>query len=438
MADTFVIDKSRTFVSGLFWQPLSGSQSEFKKLTKKLVNELNAQAQKRNINAPKLDLAIWRTSPALQVGLGTSADGIKPGMLSAAAVISKGMESISSERDFLCAVEVPIGWLYVAQREGVILYNGDIVGHEDAIKSRLLGDMSLGSWSTVIAPDDWGIRGSINGKTFADFLPKVKGKYDYKKWWKIQPIDRWASASANPLKSLTPLLMIGSIILGGAWGYKTWQQHQMAIEAARLAAMNVDTNTPAAKPEHPWKKEALAPVFVSACIKSLNGVKSVWPGNWEPQEANCTNGNFSLTWKAKDYGWMQHLKAVEPNAMISPDGKSATLTLPLELPQDSSDEVVPIENARSFEMSSIAQRYGFSLVLAAPATQPPTLPGQQAATAPVKDWNEIKWSTAATLLPPETIISILDGKGFRVNKIQAIFSNGLISWNMEGVQYVQP
>jgi hypothetical protein len=439
MADTFVLDKSKVFVSGLFWQALSGSQAEYKKLTKKAAAEINSQG-----TSAKLDVAAWRTSPALQVGLGSSADGVKPGMMSAAAVVSKAMEElkakeeISDDRDFLCAVQVPNGWLYVAQREGVILYNGDIISTEDAIKSRLLGDMSLSDWKTIIAPEHWGIRGAIGDKTFADFLPTRKGKIEYKKWWEVKPIDRIASISANPVKSLTPLLVIAALGIAGSAGYQKWKNHQLAQEAMRLASLNTSTPAPATPPEHPWKHEPLASDAITACLKAIKGVNSLWPGNWEPQDATCSGGTLNLSWKAKEFGWMDHLKAVEPNAMFSPDGSTASLTIPLEISAQVQDEPLLPEMQRTYEMQSQAQKHKISLTLVPQEPAAPVLPGQQDPQASMKDWKELKWSTAASLLTPQTIADTLGGQGFRINRIQAVFSNGLISWNMEGTQYVQP
>lgn len=435
MADTFAIDsKSKVFVSGLFWQPLSGTQAEYKKLTKKAVVEINNSGGANG----KLDLAVWRTSPALQVGLGSSSDGVKPGMMSAAAVVSKAMESISDERDFLCAVEVPNGWLYVAQREGVILYNGDIIGTEDSIRARLLGDMSLSDWKVVVAPENWAIKGSIH-KSFIDFLPTRKGKIEYKNWWEVKPIDRFSTISANPSKLVTPLMLIGAVGFGGYAAYQKWQSIKMAEEAKRLAVLNEPAQLPTATIlEHPWKKEPTASEFVVSCVAGLKSINSLWPGNWEPQEATCANGNLSLSWKAKDLGWMDHLKTVEPAASFSTDGSTASITVPLKFKPDSEDDLIASETDRSYSLISAAQKYKLSVSLAPNETSAPTLPGQQDPHAPVKDWKEIKWTVGATLLSPMSIVAALDGSGFRVNRVQATFSNGIISWNMEGIQYVQP
>ncbi|ACT52137.1 type 4b pilus protein PilO2 [Methylovorus glucosotrophus] len=439
MADTFVFDKSKVFVSGLFWQALSGSQADYKKLTKKAAAEINSQG-----TSSKLDVAAWRTSPALQVGLGASADGVKPGMMSAAAVVSKAMEElkkseeIKDDRDFLCAVQIPTGWLYVAQREGVILYNGDIISTEDAIKSRLLGDMSLSDWKTIIAPEHWGIRGAVGGKTFADFLPTRKGKIDYKKWWEVKPIDRMASFNANPVKASTPILLVVALGIAVSVGYQKWKNHQLTQEAMRLAMMHSTSPAPAIPPIHPWKSEPLAAESISTCLKAIKGVRSLWPGNWEPQEATCSGGALNLSWKAKEFGWMEHLKAVEPNAMFSPDGSIASLSIPLELPTHYEDEVLLPEAERSYEMQSQAQKHKITLTLAPKEPIAPALPGQQDPQAILKDWKELKWSIAATLLSPISIADTLGGQGFRITRIQAVFSNGLISWNLEGTQYVQP
>lgn len=421
MVNTFQLNKSHTFVSGLFWQPLSGVLTEARKEARRLAAEL------------KYDLAVWRTTSALQVGFGSYAEGLKEGWCSAAAIISKTLEVEFNIRDFLCATPLPDGrWLYVAQREGVILPDGDIIGSEEEIKSRLLDDLSLGAWGLIYASAHWDLPVESEERTFASFLPKKGDKNAHKRWWRLQPVDRFASIRQQPSKVLAPAIIVVAIVLGGAYGYKVWK-NKKAEDAARLAAMQ----SGAAKLEHPWKTMPRASEHLKACMGAWSQVKSFWPGNWTPMEATCANGVFTVLWKRQEYGWIDHLRIAEPKAMLSGDGTSAAITIPM-LPAQGEDEVVPQENARTLDIHGTAQKYRFAIVLT-PAPPVAILPGQEnAANQPVKDWRELKWVANGISLPPEVILSSLDGPGFRVNRIQAGFSDGKIIWNMEGVQYVQP
>ncbi len=146
VGQTFTFGR-RVFVSGLFWQPLPGASAHQRKLEMKEVAE-----------EQDFDLAVQRTSGMPQAGFGALADGVKPGMLSVAAMVSKSLEVANRDRSFLCALPVPGNkWLYVAQREGVLLHDGDLLGTEESIRARLHNDLSLADWQTVFAPAQWGI-----------------------------------------------------------------------------------------------------------------------------------------------------------------------------------------------------------------------------------------------------------------------------------------
>lgn len=428
---TFEFEKGRTFVSGLFWQPLTGQPSDARNETRKLAKEM------------KFDLAVWRNSSVNQVGFAVQSEGVRKGVFSAAALVSKTLEveSGSSARDFLCATPIPGGrWLYVAQREGVILPDGDLIGNEDEIRARLLEDFSIGTWPLVIAPDHWAIHGAKE-RDFDDFLPRKNGKVIYHSWWALKPVDRFGALRGNPKKALVPLLLIAGIGYAGAYGYKTWKANKAAEEARLLAeqqAAALASNPQLAIPEHPWKKLPRARMQMNDCMKAFSQVKSMWPGNWSPQEASCANGAFTIAWKRQEHGWIEHLRAVEPNAIISRDGTTASLSLSVSS-ASGEDEALLDENTRVLEMQSASQKYRFTVTVSAPAA-PVVMPGQENAGKPqqVQDWRELKWDAKGIALPDVTLAA-LDGNGFRLDKVTAVFTDGgVITWNMEGKQYVKP
>lgn len=423
MIHSFELEKGRIFVGGLHWQALSGSPSEAKSEAQQLAKQLS------------FDLAVWRTTGAQQIGFAASGDGFKAGMLSAAAVISKTVEVEFSERDFLCATELPDGrFLYVAQADGVVTPEGDFIGTEEEVRLRMLEDMSIDkTWNMVFAPVMWGIAESTE-RAFEDFIPRRGGKLDFKhKWWALQPVKPNLASLA---KTVLPFALVGGLVALGLIGYKQWQAHKAAEEAARLAMMH-----PAEAPKelpHPWKTKPRAQMAVAACATAFDGLTNLWPGNWKPETVVCSpaEGVLSVTWKRGEHGWIKHLLELQPKANISTDGGSATLILPVAI-AGAEDESLVDERTRALHLNMAAQEYGLSLSLSVPPAPPP-MPGASPNDQVMQPWRELSWTVKATSLSPESVVAGLDGAGFRVNSATARFSEGLIKWDLEGSQYVLP
>lgn len=427
MAATFEIER-QIFASGLHWQILSGNPSEHKSEVKSLAKHL------------VFDLAIVRSTGTPQVGFAALNEGYEPGMLSAAAVVSKAVEIESGRRDFLCATELPDGrYLYVCQSEGVIVADGDVVDSAEAVRSRMLEDMSVGkNWETIFAPMEWGFTDSIE-RSFMEFLPRKGGKIDLKHaWWALKPIE---VSIATLLKKWLPFLIVIAVAAGGAIGYKKWQAMKAAEEAARLAAMAQSEGGPAPLPPHPWKDKPLAASAVNDCMVAFDGMSTLWPGNWAPTSATCNinAGAWQIAWKRGEHGWIAHLLAIEPKAIVSPDGNSATLTTSVVKTSGLSDEDLLDERTRTMKLMSIAQEMRLAITFTQPpAPAPVVMPGGAAPPPPVVlPWKELLWLVKNSSLPPGVIVEAMDGQGFRVTNIVAQINGGKITWDMEGTQYVQ-
>jgi len=424
MDNSFELGRGRIFVGGLHWQALSGGPSEAKSETQKLAKHLN------------FDLAVWRTSGAHKVGLASTKDGYKPGMLSAAAVISKTIEVESGERDFLCATELPDGrFLYVAQSDGVIMPDGDFIGTAESVCARMLDDMSIGkSWNMVIAPDMWGISESVE-RDFESFVPRKGGKLNFRhRWWALRPVK---ANVGSVTKSMMPFAVIGGALIAGIWAYQQWQESQSAKEAARLAMLQAESETPTELP-HPWKDKPRAQIAAASCATAFEGIPNLWPGNWTPESVLCAPGEGSIrvSWRRGEHGWIKHLLEVEPHAAISPDGTMASRAFQFQAP-GTEDEALVDGRERSMHLYSMAQQYGIDIVLA----EPPPLPQMPGATPDgmvVQMWRELSWAIKGSALSPESVVAALDGAGFRLNSVTARFSDGLIKWDLEGSQYVLP
>lgn len=418
-----------TFALGLFWQPLSGNtQADRGKEVRSLARELS------------FNLAITRTSSMSCVGFAKSSPELKAGTCSAAAVISKTVEVEQKARDFIFVSALDDGrWAYVAQRDGVVLPDGDqAFASEDAARAHLLDHMSLGTWPLVIAPAIWGIRDSIE-RDFADMIPRrSNGKIKIHKWWRLIPVDR-RQAAVSAHASKVALLVLVAAVIGGGMYYKNWKgarDARLAAEAAAAAAaMQVDASGQLVRPENPWKSQPLASDMVRACLSALSGLR-VFPGNWNVSGIECSNGQLTLSWTPREGGWIKHLKEMEPRALIALDGSTASVSVPLPEMKTGYDEAAPTQNERLVTMFASAQAYGVSITTSpVNAISEPALPGQEI-QVPEVFWQEIKWLTEGVSLP-DVVLAALDGPGFRMSVMRGQLVNGNFVWSMEGIQYVQ-
>lgn len=415
----FTIDGVK-YVSGLFWQPLAAhSQSEAKKEIKLLAEELS------------LNLYVLRETSTKYVGLAALDDEVKSGALSVAAIVSKTLELESGARDFIFVSPVGDGgWIYVIQRDGVILPDGDqYFFDEETTKARLYEDLSLGDWSLIVAPDSWRVAQSTD-RDFALILPVGgEGKKQIHKWWRLKPVDSNALIADNRKYIITVLVCL-VVIVGGKYGYQYWQDHKVE----RQQQLPDVIPPPPPPPEHPWKSKPLALDMVGACVSALNQV-NLFPGNWDLSLINCANGSLTVSWRPQKYGWIEHLKSVVPGAAISADASIASLTVPLSSLATGQDEPVGLTEQKLIHLHSVAHQYdiGFSTSLSQVA-QPP-MPGQQG-NAPPPDWAELKWKAENVSLPID-LIKDMSNPGFRVDTMTAVWAEGKIVWTMEGIQYVK-
>lgn len=422
MTNSFEIEKGRVFVGGLHWQALSGGPSEVKSEAQQLAKQLS------------FDLAVWRTSGAQQVGFAAIAEGYAAGMLSAAAVVSKTIEVESGERDFLCATQLPDGrFLYVAQADGVIPPDGDVVGTSEFVRSRMLEDMSIGkAWSKVVAPVVWGIQDSTE-RPFVDFIPRKGGKLDFKhSWWALKPVK---PDFASFVKRFLPVVIGAGLVALLLIGYKFWKENEAAKELARIAMLQ--TNEPPKEMPRPWEKMPRAQSAVDACIKGFDELTTLWPGNWKPEAVVCAplEGTLTVNWRRGENGLISHLLEIEPKATISADGTMATLVLPLQV-AGAEDEGLVAERTRTLQMQMATQQYGLNINITSPLT-PPAMPGATG-SAVLQPWRELAWSVKGGAVSPTAMIVGVDGPGLRVISVVARFSDGSIKWDLEGAQYVLP
>ncbi len=417
---TFSLDKKREFVSGLFWQPIPGGKDTAKAKTIEVAKQL------------RMDVFVHRFGKIVQTGLASTKDGAKKGQYSAAAAITKSLEMEHGEINALIAVPVPGRsglWLYVAQRDGALLPDGDQIGSEDEIRSLMLAANSVGEWDVIVAPDHWGFTSSE--KRFEDFLPKNKlGVIKYHKWWALSSVFFDVQATLRPV--IVPLL-VGAVALAGWYGWNTWKAKQLRARQEALQRANARFPQAAPRPVHPWIAQPKAADFVATCMGAIEQAP-LWTG-WDFKGVTCENGMLNLTWD-KGRHWTEHLKATLPDALVT--GTTASYSVPIKMPPGGgNDAPLPSANEAQSHFTEQGERYGLKVDVAQEAPPPPPLPGAKPAGTPQAppDWKEITWTVKDSLLPPETLVAVLDGKGFRVTSISA---NNQMQWTLKGTQYAKP
>ena len=292
-------------------------------------------------------------------------------------------------------------------------------------------------WDIVIAPTMWGIDHSFD-RSFMEFLPKTKGRVDVKALYKF--------CLSNVRLDSRRLLVYGllaTLVLGSGLGVMTYLNNQK--ERARLAAMLLQSKSAEKRPPvPPWINKVKAVEGWSACSAVLQKNQQVmFQGNWTPDSISCDldGRNLLFLWSGDSQrSWISHLKATEPNAVISSEGGSlsASFAQPVATVVAGQAEPLVDRSSRLLAMQQVAQEYGLVLQISNPPA-PAVLPGADKADAQaLPTWGEVRWSIENSALAPEVILPLLDGVGFRLGRVTARFKDGLINWNLEGVQYVLP
>lgn len=419
-------------VAGLVWHPLQDTGSARAK-------EIVAYAK-----SGAADLRVVRGDEAPHVGLAKRLDGAKTGQISAAAVIADALVA-EGYRSVLVALRLPQepdNFLYIAVRDGVILADGDTVGTEEEINQRLTGDKAYGGWDLVVCPEVWGFSDAKARDLDSFFTPEVLKK---SKAWQLQEVQ----------VNVAKLAIIGALVmtlsLGSVFGWTTYQKRK-ALALAMAEAQRQQTEQDAAErgrreaanalPPKPWPAMPLPTVFARACFNAFAQV-GVTAGNWKLDGAACENGQLSVRWvKGSEAAWVSHLKAIRPNAMVSADGLSATVSMPVQVPP-SGDTGEPLQDAMGLRLRyfDLASRYGMSIKVDPPQAPPApkVLPGQKEPAAPLPPpWAETAVQATAAFNPVEGA-SLLESPGLRLTKLVFSYSkDGLPQYQFTGVQYVRP
>ncbi len=182
-----------------------------------------------------------------------------------------------------------------------------------------------------------------------------------------------------------------------------------------------------------------ATLFMSSCDTALRRI-GVTAGNWSMGEFACEGSLLTVKWeRAGGSALVSHLKAIYPNAVLSSDGASATVSTKVQMPTPTgkTGEVLQTVEARTDALRDAKLRFGIPVTLpnkaAVPTSPQPDMPPQPQQTP----WTSFD-VVAESKLSPHSTVEALDAPGFRITRVEGKFKSGLINYQLKGIQYAKP
>ncbi len=413
------------FVCGLFWQSLSRPR-ELRKEAAELAAKIN------------FDLMVLRRDHGtVQAGYGNTADGLRRGMLSLGAAVSKSVALEGATFDgkqqkassWIGAFRLPDdNWAYFAVRDESFLPNGDFAGPRDEVIARLKNDYALGGWNVVLGDaelQDLGFH-NFQARTIAQCLPRRRsGAIRVHGWWGLEPVER--RVPWKPLAAVSALVLVGMVGTGWFMKHRLQEAARSAAAAARL------TPAPKTPAPHPWPLQPLPIAMAEGCLRALGDIV---PGGWRLENHHCTAGVVNDVWVRGD-STVDRLLEYVPKAVVELNGEKAKRSVPLQIEMQRRDE--PLEPARELlpVLTAGLQRLGLAPSLALVPQKPASASGKAAASkgpevAP-PDWQTFKLKVNARGIPPTEVAAVLERPGVRLEKLTYAGE----TWLIEGVIYAK-
>ncbi|WP_034300958.1 type 4b pilus protein PilO2 [Herbaspirillum sp. RV1423] len=414
------IDKYK-FVCGLFWQSLSRPRE----LTKEAA-DLGRKIQS--------DLMVIRMDHSTaQAGFAQSKEGVRSGMFSLAAVVSKTLALEGAFYDgeqqpvhnWLGAFELPDGqWAYFAVRDANFLPNGDFAGSKEEVLDRLHSDYALGGWNVIIGEAELVNLGfhNFNARDIRSFIPRKKdGTLRIHKWWGLRQID----GTPSWIKAMAATTVVAVVAAGSLYGWNYYQKKKEE-EARERAIVMVRENMlrEASAAARPWSSRPAPLAMVRACRHQFNYVTA---GGWELESYACTQEQQTYAW-SRGNSTVAYLHEQVPGVVVEPSGEKASLTRPLKISAGPDDVLL---DQRKLLESIVSPLQMMGLPVKVVAQDRKSAQGNAAQWQP--SWKSFLFTLNARGVEPEVIATILNRPGVRVDKV--IYRGS--EWSMEGTIYAK-
>ena len=414
------IDKHR-FVCGLFWQSLSKPR------------ELRREATElgRRIEADLMVIRMDHTTA--QAGFGQSRDGIKRGMMSLAAAVSKTIAIEGAFYDgeqqpvhnLLGAFKVPDGnWVYFAVRDANFLPNGDFYGSKDDVLERLHNDYALGGWNVVLGDEELRPFGFHNfqARDIRSLLPlRADGSVRLHKWWGMRQIG--GRPAWLPLAGAA--MGVGALAIAGGYGWQLVQK-QRAEKEAEIAMQQVRERLQreASLAARPWAGRSAPLALMRACQGRFAHPTA---GGWQLEAYTCTQQEQSYAWRRGNSS-IAMLREQLPEVQMDPSGERAIYARPLALEAGQNEDLLAARQSLEPVLSRL-QMMGVPIKV---ASAPPSTP-QAGHEGWQPDWRSYVFKLSAAGMEPLEIAGILNRPGVRVDKV--VYQGS--EWTMEGTIYAK-
>jgi len=265
-----------------------------------------------------------------QYGIGDDAKTC--GKYSIAAILLQFFTVSLFVDDVLLIAQIePDLYLYYAQKDGSILYDGDFCGDRNQVLELCRKhQLSYGKFELTYAPKEFSIDGAQE-KTLEEVLGKS-----------FSSLKKDVDFAQTKIKSVFPdkaksryyyLIAVASIIVVGIAAKTYWSFHEAEI-ANRLQmeqekiALQIAQNAP--KP--PYQEMPLANDFAIACEHSLNQNSMLFAG-WEIEELSCEGNTLVAALIRKSNGSLEEISNAYPSANFDLATNKASIQIPLGIDQ---------------------------------------------------------------------------------------------------------
>ncbi|HDR8910591.1 MULTISPECIES: type 4b pilus protein PilO2 [Burkholderia cepacia complex] len=432
-----VVDiNNRTFVSNLFWQPLSHSR--------------NYMAEARMLGKKhEWDIVAVRRGTRVQAGFAPKKSAALKGMYSLAASLAAQLGD-----SWLGAFALTDGrYVVTAVYERMICIGFDTICNAEEAKRLLANAVTLHQFDddAIYAPPE------------LEFSSHSRDIYQLLTPKSVRKEHRLRQLTFGLTKRELVIAASALVVLGGGIAGYGWYSEKQAQEAARIAAQRrleeqrrlAELNARARKKieikelAHPWASTAGALDYAAACVAGEDQFPLSIAG-WPLTEITCA-GRIATAKYTRVEGLTidrfiaetGELYGTEPR--FSDDLTSGEVSVKLE-PAAAGDEKLKLPNDVMPHFHSYFEGSAIPVTVSEETVKvetEPSVPGQPPAPAPVPTWRQYSFNYSAGLPPTyhfERMKGALAGlEGVRIDKIIETVdaAAGSVTWKVEGNIYAQ-
>lgn len=412
----------RAFASGLFWQPMKGTQT-----AKKDAREF--------AKAHGFDYVTYQTARGTtQAGFAPLGAARVKGAYSLAAVLAETLGD-----SWIAAFQLPDGsYAMAAAHAGVIMSGSDVNGTEQEVRSAFndISALAMGAgqeWGQIIAPAGWSATGNQLD------LATVIGDRPRKTWKRIKPLTfRVTKLQAAIAVAVVAASIGGALMLKGFLADREEQARLARIEKARVVMeeqRRMEQQQTLA--QGPWSTRPAAATVIEACSAGWAVVPFDIHG-WMFDNGRCSTNQLTAVYRRGPVATVAaFVDAVKPGfgePMIKENGDVAAITFSSQMAVTDEGELPPIGDQAKALLSHL-QKAGVQMQLSElkKGGVPERVEGEP---EPVALWHAHEFSFT-TRIPPKTLFAGFARPGMRINQIDLGVSHETaeMTWTVAGDIY---